>query len=280
VSRHELAAAVSTAGALGVLGSGGMEPADLRSEIRALRAKTSRPFAVNLPLVNVRPDGDEGIVEALARVIVEERVRIVITGAGSPSRFTERFKDAGAVVVHVVPSVRLAQKAEAAGVDAIVAESSESGGHVSTDGLSTFALVPQVVDAVEVPVIAAGGIADARQVAAVLALGAGAAQVGTAYLPCPESAISDAWREAIANASAEATTITRSFTGRPARAFANRATRELEGVLPYPTQISLTAALRGNGEFTPMFAGQSAALAQPVPAGELTRALAAGAGEG
>ncbi|MFN0009440.1 MAG: NAD(P)H-dependent flavin oxidoreductase, partial [Planctomycetota bacterium] len=130
VSRHELAAAVSQAGALGVIGSGGMEPDDFRAEILALRGKTSRPFGVNIPLVNVRPDGDDSIVERLVEIALEERVRIVVTSAGSPSRYTQRFKSAGTIVIHVVPSPRLAQKAEAAGVDAVVAESTEAGGHV------------------------------------------------------------------------------------------------------------------------------------------------------
>jgi len=200
VSRHELAAAVSQAGALGVIGSGGMEPEDLRAEIRALRTKTSKPFAVNIPLVNVRPDGDESIVERLVDVVLEERVAIVVTGAGSPSRYTQRLKSAGALVIHVVPSARLAQKAEAAGVDAVVAESTEAGGHISPDGLSTFSLVPQVVDAVEIPVIAAGGIADARGVVAAMALGAAGVQIGTRFIATSECNAHDAFKRTLVEA--------------------------------------------------------------------------------
>jgi nitronate monooxygenase len=175
-------------------------------------------------------------------------------------------------------------------VDAVVAQGSEAGGHRGSflvegdDGpVGTLALVPQVVDAVGVPVIAAGGIADARQLAAVLALGAGAAQVGTAFLACPESGISDVYRDALRHAQADGTTLSRSVSGRPARLLANRVTRELRGVLPYPAQLSLTTPLRDvlpaddPGAFQALFAGQSAALARAAPAGEVARELAGGA---
>jgi enoyl-[acyl-carrier protein] reductase II len=207
VSRHELAAAVSCAGALGVIGSGGMDPDELRAEIRALRRLTGQPFAVNIPLINVRPDGDDGIVERLVRVVIEEYVPVVITSAGTPRTYTARLRDAGAIVLHVVPTVALACKARDAGVDAIVAEGHESGGHVRADGLSTFALVPQVVDAVEVPVIAAGGIADARGVAAALALGAQGVQLGTRFLATTECNAHRAFKEALVGADSEGTAV-------------------------------------------------------------------------
>lgn len=207
VSRHALAAAVSEAGALGVIGSGGMEAEELRNEIRALRRLTRRSFGVNVPLVNVRPDGDELIVERLIAVVIEERVPIVVTSAGSAARFTCRLKAAGAVVIHVVPSVPLAVKAAEAGVDALVAESSESGGHIRTDGLATFSLVPQVVDAVRVPVIAAGGICDGRGLAAALALGASAAQFGTRFIATVECNAHESFKREILNAGAEGTAI-------------------------------------------------------------------------
>ncbi len=207
VSRHELAAAVSNAGALGVIGSGGLDPSELRAEIRGLRRRCARPFAVNVPLINVRPDGDDSIVAQLFDVVLAERVPVVITSAGSPRAWTPRLQTAGAVVIHVVPSPALALKAEACGVDALVAEGFDSGGHVQSDGLSTLALVPQVVDAVSVPVIAAGGIADARGFAAALALGADGAQLGTRFLATRECNAHAAYKRALVDAGAEGTAV-------------------------------------------------------------------------
>ncbi len=207
VSRHGLAAAVSRAGALGVIGSGGMNPDELRAEIRALRALTTRPFAVNVPLINVRPDGDDSIVGELIEVVLGERVPVVITSAGTPKTYTPRLRAAGAVVMHVVPSVALALKVEAAGVDAIIAEGCEAGGHIQSDGLSTFVLVPQVVDAVKVPVVAAGGIADARGFAAMLALGASGVQIGTRFIATIECNAHAAYKDALVDAGSEGTAV-------------------------------------------------------------------------
>ena len=203
VSRSGLVTAVGEAGGLGIIGSGGMEPDELREEIRAVRTGTDAPFGVNLPLINVRPDGDNSIVEKLLAVILEERVPIVVTGAGSPKRFTPALRDAGCMVMHVVPSVELARKAEAAGVDVIVAESSEAGGHVRSGGLGTFTLLPQVVDNVSVPVIAAGGIADPRGFAAALALGASGIQLGTRFVATVECNAHSRYKSAIVDAGAE-----------------------------------------------------------------------------
>jgi enoyl-[acyl-carrier protein] reductase II len=207
VSRHALAAAVSRAGALGVIGSGGMDPDELRAEIRALRALTAKPFAVNLPLINVRPDGDDSIVGKLFEVVLGERVPIVITSAGTPKTYTPRLKAAGAVVLHVVPSVSLALKAEAAGVDAIIAEGCEAGGHIQSEGLSTFVLVPQDVDAVKLPVVAAGGIADARGFAAMLALGADGVQIGTRFIATTECNAHAAYKHALVDAGSDGTAV-------------------------------------------------------------------------
>ena len=207
VSRHALAAAVSEAGALGVIGSGGMEPEELRAEIRSLRGLTVRPYAVNVPLVDVRPSGDDGIVDRLIEVVLDERVPVVVTSAGSPSRFTPRLKAAGATVIHVVPSVPLARKAADAGVDAIVAESTESGGHIRVDGLATFSLVPQAVDAVAIPVVAAGGICDARGVAAAFALGAHGVQLGTLFIATTECNAHALFKAALLAADAEGTAV-------------------------------------------------------------------------
>jgi len=207
VGRHALAAAVSEAGALGVIGSGGMDADELRLEIRALRTRTARTFGVNVPLVNVRPDGDDGIVERLVEVVLEEAVPVVVTSGGPPSRFTRRLKDAGSLVIHVVPSVPLARKAVDAGVDAVVAESSDSGGHIRADGLSTFSLVPQVVDAVAAPVIAAGGICDSRGMAAAIALGASAVQLGTRFIATQECNAHPAFKQALLVAGSEGTAV-------------------------------------------------------------------------
>jgi enoyl-[acyl-carrier protein] reductase II len=207
VSRHGLAAAVSKAGALGVIGSGGMDPDELCAEIRALRALTPRPFAVNVPLINVRPDGDDSIVGQLFEVVLAERVPVVITSAGTPRTYTPRLREAGAVVLHVVPSVALALKAEAAGVDALVAEGREAGGHIQSEGLSTFVLVPQVVDAVRIPVVAAGGIADARGFAAMLALGAAGVQIGTRFIATTECNAHAAYKQALVGAGPEGTAV-------------------------------------------------------------------------
>lgn len=203
VSRHELAAAVSEAGGLGTLGAGGMDPEELRDEIRSVRAKTERPFAVNVPLVLVRPDQDQEVLGELLKVVRDEAVPVVVTGGGSPARYTPLLKEAGHRVMHVVPSVRLALKAEVCGVDAVVAEGWEAGGHIAANGLSSLTLIPQVVDAVSLPVVAAGGIADGRGVAAALALGACAVQLGTRFIATLECNAHPAFKHAVLAADAE-----------------------------------------------------------------------------
>ncbi|HEX6582244.1 MAG TPA: nitronate monooxygenase [Thermoleophilaceae bacterium] len=173
-------------------------------------------------------------------------------------------------------------KAGGLGADVVIAQGAEAGGHRGSflaDGqvglVGTLALVPQVVDAVEVPVVAAGGIADGRGLAAVLALGASAANIGTAFLACPESAVPAFYREALNDAGDDSTTLTRTFSGRPARTLRNRLAELDAPALPFPTQMALTAPLaqaaaeRGSAELMPIWAGQAAALAQAVPAGEL-----------
>ncbi|GBE27960.1 nitronate monooxygenase [bacterium BMS3Bbin03] len=181
VASHPLVAAVSEAGGLGLLGSGSMYPEQLREEIRKTRELTRKPFGVNIPLL--RADA-----EKLMEVALEEKVRIVFTSAGNPGRFTSFLKSHGVTVAHVVPSVKFAKKAEAAGVDTVVAEGTEAGGHNGFEEITTLCLVPQVADTVSVPVIAAGGIGDARGVAAAMALGADGVQMGTRFALTRESA--------------------------------------------------------------------------------------------
>ena len=202
VSGSRLASAVSAAGGLGVLGAATMDPQELRRHIHAVRERTERPFAVNLPLILLRADGADR-VEELAHVILAERPPVVITGAGSPAKWTSTFKEAGLLVGHVVPSARLAQKSHAAGVDFVVAESNEAGGHVRPQGLATLSLVPQVVDAVPIPVVAAGGITDGRGVAAALALGASAVQLGTRFVATQECEAHAAFKQSLVAAGSE-----------------------------------------------------------------------------
>jgi enoyl-[acyl-carrier protein] reductase II len=190
---YKLAVAVSDAGGLGLIGSGSMKPDLLREHIRKARAATQEPLGVNIPLI--RGDAAE-----LIRATLEEGIRIIVTSSGSPGNHTRTLKDAGCLVVHVVASVRHAHKAVDAGCDAVVAEGFEAGGHNGLDEITTLALVPQVVDAVKVPVIAAGGIADGRGVAAALALGAHGVQVGTRFAASVESSAHMKYKLAIVNA--------------------------------------------------------------------------------
>lgn len=179
-SGHNLVAAVSNEGGLGVLGSGSMYPDQLREEIRNTRKLTDKPFAVNLPLVY--PDIAQHI-----DIIIEENVPIVITSAGNPKSWTKHLHDHGIKVMHVVSSSKFARKAELAGVDAIIAEGFEAGGHNGREETTTMCLIPAVVDSVNVPVIAAGGIASGRAMAAAFALGAEGIQIGTAFALSEES---------------------------------------------------------------------------------------------
>lgn len=187
---RKLAVAVSEAGALGLIGAGSMKPEVLREHIRAARSSTSSPLGVNIPLAR-------GDAADLVRVTIEEGIRIVVTSSGHPALHTEALKTHGCTVVHVVAAVKHARKAKEAGCDAVVAEGFEAGGHNGVDELTTLALVPQVVDAVDLPVIAAGGIADGRGMAAALALGAAGVQVGTRFAATVESSAHDAYKAAI-----------------------------------------------------------------------------------
>ena len=200
VSGWKLAAAVSNAGGLGLIGAGSMKPDLLREHIRKIKAATTRPWGVNLPLM--RAD-----VEELLTVIADEGVAILFTSSGSPAMFTPRLKEKGMVVVHVVAAVKHARKAESAGVDAVVAEGFEAGGHNGLDEITTLALVPQVADAVRIPVIAAGGIADGRQMFAALALGAEGVQIGTAFAATVESSASERYKQAVVDAQDGATVL-------------------------------------------------------------------------
>lgn len=217
IATGEFAAACSNAGALGVIGSGGMRSGEeLRTHIRRCRELTDKPFGVNIMLMN--PAADD-----MARVVVEENIPVVTTGAGNPGKYIAAWKDAGIRVIPVVAATVFAQRFVKAGADAVIAEGTESGGHVGE--MATMALVPQVVDAVNVPVIAAGGIADGRQFAAALALGACGVQVGTCLLASTECPIHENYKQALLKAKDSDTTVTGRSVGGPVRVLKNKMAR-------------------------------------------------------
>jgi len=201
VSGWKLAAAVSNAGALGLIGAGSMPPDLLREHIVKAKRGASRPFGVNIPLLR----GDAG---ELVRVTIEEHVTIVFTSAGHPLKHIQKLKESGCIVVHVVASVKHALKAQEAGVDAVVAEGFEAGGHNGVDEITTLALVPQAADALSIPVIAAGGIADGRQMFAAMALGAEGVQMGTRFAASVESSAHDRYKQAVVDADDGSTILT------------------------------------------------------------------------
>ena len=217
IATGAFAAAVSNAGALGLIGSGGMDADTLRKEIQTAKAATDKPFGVNLMLMN--PHIDE-----LAKVVVEEGVKVVTTGAGNPGKYVPAWKEAGIKVFPVVAAPILAKRLERYDVDGFIAEGTESGGHVGE--MTTMALVPQVVDAVKAPVIAAGGIADGRQMAAAFALGACGVQVGTCLLVSEECPIHENYKKALLKAGANDTVVTGRTTGAPVRVLKNKMARQ------------------------------------------------------
>lgn len=215
----ELASAVSEAGGLGVIGAGNMPGDLLREQIQQVKAHTKKPFGVNLMLRSP-------FVEECVAAVCEENVPVITTGAGNPGKYIERFKASGAKVIPVVSAVALAKRLASVGVDAIIAEGLESGGHVGK--VTTLALVPQVVDAVELPVIAAGGIADGRALIAMLALGAVGVQMGTRFVASEECIAHPAYKEALLKARDRSTVITGRTTGHPVRVIANALSRQYE----------------------------------------------------
>lgn len=321
-ARPELVAAVSDAGGLGQLGGGYLAPEALRASIHAIRRHTDRPFGVNL-FVPERPATDAQQVEVfrnlLARyyaelglappvvvatpeapfeqqleVVIEERVPVFSFTFGIPPKvLLERLHDAGIFIMGTATSVAEALALQAAGVDAVVAQGWEAGGHrggflpPSDAGLlGTMALVPQVVDAVSVPVVAAGGIADRRGVRAAFALGARAAAAGTAFLATDEAALSPAYRAALNGPCATVTRLTRVFSGKLARAVPNRFMDDMErraaAIPPYPLTHHLTRALRAeaarrsDADYLSLWAGQCALLARSGSARKVLQELAAG----
>ena len=217
IATGEFAAACSNAGALGIIGAGGMNADTLRQNIRRCRELTDKPFGVNIMLMH--PQADE-----FAQIVVEEKVAVVTTGAGNPGKYVPMWKAAGIKVIPVVAAAVLARHLEPLGIDAVIAEGTESGGHVGE--MTTMALVPQVIDTVDVPVIAAGGIADGRQAAAAFALGACGIQVGTCLLTSLECPIHENYKLALLKAKDSDTTVTGRSIGGPVRVLKNKMARE------------------------------------------------------
>ena len=218
VAEHKLAAAVSNAGGAGII-AGGNAPMDfLRSEIRKAKELTDKPFGVNIMLMS--PNAEE-----LAQLVIDEKVAFVTTGAGNPGKYIDAWKIANIKVITVIPSVALAKRMERSGADAVVAEGTESGGHIGEN--TTMCLVPQVVDAVKIPVIAAGGIADGRGVAASFMLGAEGVQVGTRFLAAEECQIHENYRNLVLDAKDTDSIVTGRFTGHPCRGIKTRFARNL-----------------------------------------------------
>ncbi len=261
VASAELAAAVAEAGGLGLVAAGSMTPDLLRDEIRRTKQMTSRAFGVNIMLMN--PFADQ-----LAKVVVEENVPVVTTGAGSPGRYIEDWKKAGITVIPVVASVAYARRMENLGADAVIAEGTEAGGHIGE--LTTMVLIPQVADAVSIPVIAAGGVADGRGVAAARMLGASGVQVGTRFLASLECRIHDNYKQMVVKARDIDTLVTGRSGGHPVRTLKNSLARhliemekrgasfeELEAVTIGSLRRAVQDGDLGEGSF---MAGQSAGL--------------------
>ncbi len=217
VATWELASAVSNAGGLGIIGVGGADVNWVAEQIRQMKKHTDKPFGVNLMLMN--PQADE-----IAELLAKEKIPVITTGAGNPGKYMESWKAAGAKVIPVIASVALARLMERGGADAVIAEGTESGGHIGA--ATTMTLVPQVVDAVNIPVIAAGGIADARGFAAALMLGASGVQMGTRFVTAKESIVHENYKDKIIKAKDIDSEVTGRSTGHPIRVLRNKMTRE------------------------------------------------------
>lgn len=217
VAEHHLAAAVSEAGGFGLIGAASAPPEIVREEIRKAKELTDKPFGVNIMLLN--PNADE-----VAKIVVEEGIQAVTTGAGNPEKYMSMWKEAGVKVIPVVASVAMAKRMERYGADAVVAEGMEAGGHIGNQ--TTMALIPQIVDAVKIPVIAAGGIGDGRGIAASFMLGAEGVQMGTRFVVADESIVHENYKNRIVKAKDIDSVVTGQSTGHPVRCLRNQMTKE------------------------------------------------------
>ncbi len=281
VATAELAAAVSEAGGLGLIAAGNAPASYVAEQIAKARALTDKPFGVNVMLLS--PFADE-----VMALLYREKVAVVTTGAGNPGKYIAGLKAAGTKVIPVIPSVALAKKMERDGADAVVAEGTEAGGHIGE--LTVMALVPQVVDAVSIPVIAAGGIADSRGVCAALALGAAGVQIGTRFLCSAECTAHDNYKQAIIAAKDRDAVVTGRSTGHPVRGVKNKLTREFErleaaGASLEEIEALGSGALRaavvdGDSEMGALMAGQSAGMINDIkPCSQIIEELVAGLGD-
>ena len=265
IANGTFAAAVSNAGGLGIVASGGMNPEKFRQEIRLCRSLTDKPFGVNIMLM--QPEVDQ-----LAKIAAEEQVALITTGAGNPAKYIEKWKNSGALVAPVIPAVALAQRVVQYGADMVIAEGTESGGHVGE--MTTLALVPQVVDAVNVPVVAAGGIGDGRGLACAFALGAVGVQMGTILLSSIECPIHENYKNALIKAKDSDTVVTGRIGGAPVRILKNKMSREYlkkekEGAGREELEVYTLGSLRkavfdGDCDYGSLMAGQVAGMIKEI----------------
>ncbi|NLC77442.1 MAG: enoyl-[acyl-carrier-protein] reductase FabK [Clostridia bacterium] len=278
IANGDLAASVSAAGGLGIIGAGNAPPQVVREEIRKVKEITDQPFGVNVYYLSP-------FVEDVVQVVLEERVPVITTGAGNPGKHMAAFKEKGVKVIPVVSSVALAKRLERAGADAVIAEGMECGGHVGE--LTTMALVPQIVDAVSIPVIAAGGIADGRGLVAALALGAKGVQLGTRFVCATESPVHSNYKKAIIAAKDRDTVLT-GLPGHEVRVLKNKLTREFFNLQKQNATMAQyeelgrgrlrLAAVEGDVQMGSVMAGQISAMIQKEePAAEIIRDLMEGA---
>jgi enoyl-[acyl-carrier protein] reductase II len=279
VADATLAAAVSNGGGLGIIAAANMPPDLLEAQLVKVRTLTDKPFGVNIMLMS--PTVDQAI-----ELVAKYRVPIVTTGAGSPGKVIDILKPLGTIIVPVIASVAQAKRVEKQGADAVVAEGMEAGGHIGE--LTTMVLIPQIADSVDIPVIAAGGIADGRGIAAAFALGAEGVQVGTRFICCDESTVHPAYKEAVVNARDRSNVVTGRFTGHPVRCLKNKLTAKFEDLEKSGATVEeyeqlgagklRAAVVEGDVEWGSLMAGQSAALVNDIrPAAQIIKELFAGA---
>ena len=278
VATAELAAAVSNAGGLGLIAAGNAPAEIVREQIKKARALTDNPFGVNVMMMSP-------YAEEVMNMLVEEKPAVVATGAGNPAKYIPALKEAGVKVIPVVASVAVAVKMERSGADAVVAEGTEAGGHIGE--LTTMVLVPQIAEAVSIPVIAAGGISDSRGTAAAFALGAAGIQVGTRFICSDECIAHDNYKQAVIKAKDRDAVVTGRSTGAPVRALKNKLTKEYQRLEKENAPFEEIEALgigglrrafeEGDVEMGSLMAGQSAAMVHDIkPCAEIVRDLFSG----
>ncbi|HCA40065.1 MAG TPA: enoyl-[acyl-carrier-protein] reductase FabK [Aminobacterium sp.] len=281
VANSTLAAAVSNAGGLGLIGAANMPPEILDQELQRIKTLTDKPFGLNIMLMS--PTADDAV-----ELAAKHKVPIVTTGAGSPGKVIEKLKPMGTVIIPVIASVSQAKRVEKQGADAVVAEGTEAGGHIGD--LTTMVLVPQIVDAVQLPVIAAGGIADGRGITAAFCLGAEGIQIGTRMVCCTECTVHQNYKQAIINARDRSNVVTGRSTGHPVRCLRNKLTARFEELETSGASVEdieklgtgrlRAAVVDGDIEWGSLMAGQSSALIHDVrPAAEILQNMFAEAAD-